>query len=147
MSRQYSMHSSNSYVATSIIMSQHSFSAAFVSWCRDSVFLVATMMLSYFFKLVWRPSFSYRDSISVLVLVATLSCIIVISIATQKVYRDRVMSPLSLFPLLQLHFFIATWTFVFGMFCMSRPQYVMSRRHFSVCSIFSCCDLAFLVAT
>ena len=39
------MHSSNSYVATSIIMSQHSFSAASASWYRDLSFHVATASL------------------------------------------------------------------------------------------------------
>ena len=59
---------------------------------------VAKVMLSCFFKLVSRPSFSCRDNIYVLVLVATPSCIIVISVATQKVGHDRVLPPLSLFP-------------------------------------------------
>ena len=45
MSQQYSVHSSNSYVATSIIMLQHSFSAASSSWCCDSSFHVATASL------------------------------------------------------------------------------------------------------
>ena len=39
------MLSSNSFVTTSIIMSQHSFSAAFVSWFRDPSFLVVTASL------------------------------------------------------------------------------------------------------
>ena len=39
------MHSSNSYVATSIIMSQHSFSATSASWCRDPSFHVAITSL------------------------------------------------------------------------------------------------------
>ena len=79
-------------------MSRPSFSCSSLDFNRDSVFLVATVTLSCFFKLVSRPSFSCRDNICVLVLVATLSCIIVISVATQKVCRDRVLSPLSLFP-------------------------------------------------
>ena len=45
LSRQYFVHSSNSYVATSIIMSQHSFSAASANWCRDPSFHVATTSL------------------------------------------------------------------------------------------------------
>ena len=40
--RQYFVHSSNIYVATSIIMSQHSFTAASASWCGDLSFHVAT---------------------------------------------------------------------------------------------------------
>ena len=40
------MHSSNSYVATSIIMSQHSFSATSASWFRDPSFHVAITSLS-----------------------------------------------------------------------------------------------------
>ena len=99
----------------------------FPDFSRDSVFLVATVMLSYFFKLVSRPSFSCRDSSSVLVLVATLSCIIVISVVTQKVYHDKVLPPLSMFPYCNFIFDVATWTFVLGMFCMLRPQYVMLR--------------------
>ena len=59
------------YVATSIPMSQHSFSVASASWCRDQSFHVAIVMLSCFFKLVSRPRFSCRDRIYVLVLVAT----------------------------------------------------------------------------
>ena len=45
-----------------------------------------------------QPRFSCRDSSSVLVLIATLSCIIVILVATQKVCREKVLPPLSLFP-------------------------------------------------
>ena len=45
LSRQYFVHSSNSYVATSIIMLQHSFSAASASWCRDLIFHVVTTSL------------------------------------------------------------------------------------------------------
>ena len=45
LSRQYFVHSSNSYVTTSIIMSQHSVSAASVSWCHDPSFPVATASL------------------------------------------------------------------------------------------------------
>ena len=46
--RQYYVHSSNMYVETSIPMSQHSFSAASASWCRDPAFLVATAFLFWF---------------------------------------------------------------------------------------------------
>ena len=108
LSRQYSIHSSNMNVATSILMSQHSFNAASASWCRDQSFHVAIVMLIYFFILMSRPNFSCRDNISVLVLVATLSCIIFISIATQKVCRDRVLSPLSLFPCCIFIFYVMT---------------------------------------
>ena len=45
LSRQYFVHFSNSYVATSIIMSQHSFSAASVSYCCDPGFHVMTTSL------------------------------------------------------------------------------------------------------
>ena len=48
LSRQYSVHSSNMYVAKSIPMSQHSFSAASVSWCRDQSFHVAKAFLLWF---------------------------------------------------------------------------------------------------
>ena len=102
-----------------------------LDFSHDRVFLVATVMPSCFFKLVLRPSFSCHNNISVLVLVATLSCIIVISVATQKVCRDRVLLPLSLFPYCSFIFDAATWIFVLGMFCMSRTQYVMSRPSFS----------------
>ena len=77
LSQQYSVHSSNMYVTTLIPMSQHSFSVASASWCRDQSFHVATVMLSYFFKLVSRPSFTCRDNISFLVLVAT--CLVLLS--------------------------------------------------------------------
>ena len=132
--------SKQSYVATCFLCS-------YLDLSRDSVFLVTTVMLSCLYKLVSRPIFSFRNSNSILVLVATLSCIIVISIATQKVCHDRVLLPLSLFPCCNFIFDVAPWTFVLGMFYMSRPQYVMSRRHFSKCSIFSYHDLVFLVAT
>ena len=45
LSRQYFVHSSNSYVTTLIIMSQHSFSAASASWCHDQSFHVMTASL------------------------------------------------------------------------------------------------------
>ena len=45
LSRQYFVHSSNSYVASSIIMSQHSFNAASASWCHDPIFHVMTASL------------------------------------------------------------------------------------------------------
>ena len=45
LSRQYLVHSSNCYVATSIIMSQHNFSATYASWCHDPSFHVATASL------------------------------------------------------------------------------------------------------
>ena len=45
LSRQYFVHSSNNYVATSIIMSQHNFSAASASWCHDPSFHVVTTSL------------------------------------------------------------------------------------------------------
>ena len=108
LSRQYSIHSSNMNVATSILMSQHSFSATSTSWCRDQSFHVAAVMLICFFKLMLRPRFSCRDNISFLVLVATLSCIIVISVASQKVCRDGVLSPLSPFPCCSFIFYVAT---------------------------------------
>ena len=82
--------------------------SAYASWCRDQSFHVATVMLICFFKLMSQPSFFCRDSISFLVLVTTLSCIIVILVATQKVYRDRVLSPLSLFPYCSFIFYVAT---------------------------------------
>ena len=65
------------YVTTSIAMSQHSFSVASARWCLDQSFHVATLMLSCFFKLVSRPSFSCCNNISVFVLVAT--CLVLLS--------------------------------------------------------------------
>ena len=124
------------YVATSIPMLQHCFSAASTSWCHDPSFhvlpwiSVATALLSCFFKLVSLPNFSCFDNISVMVFVAALSCIINISVTTQKVCLDRVLSPRSMFPSCSFLFYVATYTFVLEMFCMSRPQYVMSRQHF-----------------
>ena len=70
--------------------------------------LVAIVMLCCFFKLMSRPIFSYLDSISVLVLVAILSCIIGILVTTQKVCRNRVLPPLSLFPCYNFIFDVAT---------------------------------------
>ena len=119
--------SKQSYVTTCFLCSSLDFS-------RDNVFLVATVMMSCFFKLVSRPSFSCRNNIFVLVLVATLSCIIVISVATQKVCRDRVLPPLSLFPCCSFIFYVATWTFVWGCFACCDPNML-------------CCDDTFLHAT
>ena len=45
LSRQYFVHSSDSYVITSIIMSQHNFSAASASWFHDPSFYVAIASL------------------------------------------------------------------------------------------------------
>ena len=62
LSRQYFVHSSNSYVATSIIMWQHSFSAASASWCRDPSFHVATASLFRLcFNIVMNYLHFYRD--------------------------------------------------------------------------------------
>ena len=110
-------------------MSLPKFLCSSLDFSCNSDFLVATVLLNCFFKLVSRPSFSYRDSIYVLVLIVTLSCIIVISVATQKVCRDRVMSPLSLFPCCRFIIYVVK-AFLLGMFCMSRPQYVMPRQRF-----------------
>ena len=101
-------------VVTSILMSQHNFSAASASWCRDQSFHVAIVMLICFFKLMSRPSFSCCDNIFVLVLVATLSCIIAISVATQKVCRNRVLSPLSMFPCCNFIFLCCNLDFCVG---------------------------------
>ena len=113
--------SSNSYVATPIIMSQHSFSASSASWCRDQSFHVTTASL---FRLCCNIILYYLHF-----------C------------RDRGLLPLSLTSCCNFVLDVVTWTFVFGMFCMLRFQYVMSQQHFSVCSMFSCRELVFLVAT
>ena len=101
LSRQYSVYFSNMNVTTSILMSQH-------SWCCDPSFHVPIVMLICFFNLMSRPRFSCRHNIFLLVVVAMLSCIIVISFATQKVCRDRVLLPLSLFPCCNFIFYFVT---------------------------------------
>ena len=81
-----------------------------------------------------------------------LLCICVeISVATQKVCRDGVLPPLSIFPCSNFNFYVATWTFVLGMFYMSRPQicyvtmtlFCMHHIFLSRPS-FSSCDITFL---
>ena len=79
---------SNSYVATSIIMSQRSFSAASASQCREQSFHVATASLS---RLCCNTVLYYchlgRD---------------------QKVYRNRVLLPLSLTSFCSFVFYVTT---------------------------------------
>ena len=92
--------SSNNYVTTSIIMSQHSFSAASASWCRDPSFHVeATSLFRLCCKIIlyylhFCPDlFSCRDNISVLSCCNNVSHVVIISIATQKFSRDIVLLP------------------------------------------------------
>ena len=94
-----------------------------------------------------RPKFSSCNSISVQVMLQ--HCLISSSflLRPRKFCLNRGLLPLSLTSCCNFVLDVATWTFVFGMFFMSRPQYVMSRQHFSVCSIFSYRDLVFLVTT
>ena len=122
LSRQYFVHSSNRYVATSIIMSQHNFNAASASWCRDPSFHVAIDLYSGY--------------------VVTLFYIFYISVVTQKVYRDRGLLPMSLtsccsFVLMLRHDFFVLSIFVVAtrLFCVQltryvTTQFVMSRQHF-----------------
>ena len=67
----------NSYVATSTILLRQSFYAASSNWCRDPVFMS-------------RQHFYFGSCCN------TVSCIVRIFVATQKVCRDRVLSPLNL---------------------------------------------------
>ena len=89
------MHFSNSYVATSIIMPQHSFSAASISWCCDPSFHVAIASL---FRLCCNFVLYYL-------------------VTTQKVCHDRGLLPLSLtsccsFVLILRHGFLVLSIFV-----------------------------------
>ena len=65
------------YVATCFLCSSLDFS-------RNSVFLVARVMLSCFFKLMSRPSFSCHDSISVLSYCNNVSHVVIISVVTRQ---------------------------------------------------------------
>ena len=78
----------NSYVATSIIVSQQCLCAAPSNWCRDLVFMS-------------------RQHVCLVSCCNNVSCIISISVSTRKVCRDRVLLSLPDF-LLQLHFDLAT---------------------------------------
>ena len=108
------MHSSNSYVATSITMSQHSFSAASTSWCRDPSFHVATRSL---FRLCYNTVLYYlrfyRDpeSLSRQRLVAT--------------ELDFLLQPCS---------DVATWLLGVVNICFRNPVF-MSRQDSSVFSL------------
>ena len=108
------MHSSYSYVATSIIMSQHSFNAASLSWCRDPSFMSRQHLRSGY--------------------VATLFCIICISVATQKVCLDRGLLPLSLTSYCNLVMMLRHGLLVFVKYLLSRPNF-LSRQDYSVFSL------------
>ena len=112
-----------SYVATCFLCSSLVFS-------RNSVFFIAIVLLCIFFNLVSRPSFSCHESISVLVLLQHVSCIIIISVATQKVCRDRVLSPFSLIPYCNFILEVTIWPFSVGDVLQVATPYVMSRLHF-----------------
>ena len=67
----------NSYVATSTILLRQSFYAASSNWCRDPFFMS-------------QQHFCFGSCCN------TVSCIVRISVATQKVCRDRFLSPVNL---------------------------------------------------
>ena len=74
LSQQYSVHSSNNYVAASIIISQYNFNATSASWCRDPSFHVTTALRFYLVAIM----FSHD---------------VIISVTTQKFNRDIVLLP------------------------------------------------------
>ena len=120
------MPSSNSYVATSIIMSQHSFSAASASGCLDPSFHVAIASL---FRSCCNTVLYYLHFF-----------------VTQKVYRDRVLLPLSLtsyrnFVMMLRHGFL-----VLSIFTVATQ--FLCRNKTLLCSAYSfCCDPVCYVAT
>ena len=87
----------NSYVETLIILLRQSFYAASSNWCRDQVFMS-------------RQHFCFGFCYNI------VSCIVRISIATQKVYRDRVLSPLNLISCCSFILMLRHGLLVFSMF-------------------------------
>ena len=114
LSRQYFVHSSNIYVATSIIMSQHSFSAASTSWCRDPSFHVAIASL---FRLCCNTVLYYPHF-----------CRDLESLSRQR----HVATELDC--LSQLRFDVATWLLGVVNICCRDPVF-MSRQDSSVSSL------------
>ena len=117
----------NSYVATSTILLQQSFYAASSNWCRDPVF----MSLQHF----------YFGSCC-----NTVSCIVRISVTTQKVCHERVLSSLNLISCCSFILMLQHGLLVFSIFDVT-IQFVMSRQDFSVFSLSLCRDLVCYVAT
>ena len=78
-------------------------------------------------KITLCSTYSFCRDLVCYVVIGLLCICVETSVTTQKVCRDGILPPLSLFPCCNFIFDVATWTFVLGMFCMLRPQYVMSR--------------------
>ena len=120
----------NSYVVTSIIVSRQCF-------------------LCSFFKLMSRPSFYVTTAFLFGSCYNNVSCIVSISVATRKVCRDRVLSPLNLISccifililrhsLLVLSMFAITTkflchdrTFLYSSYICVATQFIMSRQDLS----------------
>ena len=136
LSRQSFLCRDNILFIPQICMSQHSFSATSTSWCRDQSFHVATVMLICFFKLMSRPRFSCHDSISVLVLVATLSFIIVISVATQKYDATKFCHHLACFLVEASFFMLRPRLLCWGCFTFRDPNILCHDNTFLHASYF-----------
>ena len=146
------MHSSNSYATTSIIMSQHSFSASFASLCRNPSFHVATISI---FRLCCNTVLFYPHF-----------CRDLKSLSQQRLVSTKLDF------LLQLHYDIATWllgvvniccryntllcsaySFWCDPVCYVATELLcivlnsLSRPRFSLFSLFLCCDIKIHVAT
>ena len=101
----------NSYVATSTILSLRSFCATSSNWCRNLVFMS-------------RQHFCFGSYCN------NVSCIVRISIVTQKVCRDRVLSPLNLISCCSFILMLRHGLFVVLMFAVA-TQFIMSQPNFS----------------
>ena len=137
------MHSSNSYVATSIIMSQHSFSAASASWCHDPSFHVMTTSL---FKLCCNIVLYYQhfcrdpESLSRQRLVATELDFLVLSIfavATQFSCHNNTLLCLAYSFCRDLVCYVTTTLLCIVLKSLSRPRKVYHDL-VSLCSAYFC---------
>ena len=75
-----------------------------------------------------------------------VSCIVRIFVATQKVYRDRVLSQLNLISCCSFILMLRHGLFVLLMFAAA-TKFVMSRQDFFVFILFLCRDLVCYIAT
>ena len=97
----------NSYVATSTILLRQSFCVVSSNWCHDPVFML-------------QQHLCFGSCCN------NVSCIVRISVATQKVCRDRVLSPINMVSCCSFIFMLRHGLLVLSLFVIV-TQFVMSR--------------------
>ena len=113
----------------------------------DNVFLVTIVMLRCFFKLVSRPKFPCRESISVQVMLQ--HCLVLLPSRSQpkKYVVIELYRHLACFLVATSFFMLRPRLLCWGCFACHDPNMLCRDNTFFACSIFSCRDLVFLVAT